>query len=165
MSLIKLRTAWYYRGIIHLYQGDTRTAVNDLVEAGNLDPLNFNYSVALGKALWADERLAQAILQFKNAELIAITDQQLAEVYYNRAQIYEQQSSMSKAKQDWELLLALPPDHVPEDWRTYAQEHLDLINPHTPSKTPTITPIPTQAESPTSTPLSNITPTPPESPL
>jgi tetratricopeptide (TPR) repeat protein len=156
--------SWYYCGLIHLDQGDARTAVNELVPAVKLDPLNFNYSIALGKALWADERLDQAILQFKSAEIIATTDRQLAEVYYNRARIYEQESSMSKAKQNWELLLALPPDQVPAYWRSYAQEHLDLINPPTPADTPTITPIPTQTDTPTRTPPSKITPTPAEPP-
>lgn len=132
--------SWYYCGLIHLEQGDSRTAVNDLVSAVNLDMLNFDYSVALGMALWADERLTMAARQFNSAELIATTTSQLAVVYYNRAQIYEQSLSLSKAMLDWKQLLTLPAEVVPEEWRNYAQEHLNIINPPTSTITPTITP-------------------------
>jgi tetratricopeptide (TPR) repeat protein len=157
--------SWYYCGLIHLGEGDSRTAVNDLVSAVNLDMLNFDYSVALGKALWADKRLTMAARQFNSAELLAATDGQLAVIYYNRAQIYEQSLSMSKAMQDWKLLLALPTDQVPEDWRIFAQKHLDIINPPTPTDTPTRTPIPTQTKAFTPTPISTSTLTPTDTAL
>jgi tetratricopeptide (TPR) repeat protein len=157
--------SWYYCGLIHLDQGDSRTAVNDLVSAVNLDMLDFDYSVALGKALWVDDRLTMAARQFNSAELLAITDSQLAVIYYNRAQIYEKSLSMSKAMQDWKLLLALPADQVPEDWRIFAQEHLNIINPPTPTITPTRTPIPTQTITLTPTPNPTETSTPTQVPF
>ena len=153
--------SWYYRGIIHLDRGDIRTAVNDLVNAVNLDMLNFDYSIALGKALWADERLDMAIRQFTSAEDLATTERQLATIYYNRARIYEQAESLTNAMEEWNLLLALPSDQVPAYWRTYAREHLDIINPPTPTETPTLTPIPTD----TATPTPTETATPTETPL
>lgn len=131
--------SWYYRGLIHTDQGDTRTAVNDLVNAVNFDPENFPYNIALGKALWADERLSQAARQFDGSELLALNDRQLAEVYYDRAQVYDQMNKLTLAQQDWELLLALSPDQVPAYWRTVAQERLNIINPSTPAESPTAT--------------------------
>jgi tetratricopeptide (TPR) repeat protein len=144
--------SWYYRGIIHLELGDTRTAVNDLVSAVNLDLLNFDYSVALGRALWADERLTMAIRQFNSAETLAATNYQLAVVYYYRAQINEQDSNMTQARQDWGLLLALPPDQVPGAWRTLAQERWDFFNPASPTQTSTMTPMPTSTMTTSPTP-------------
>ena len=140
--------SWYYRGLIHLDQGDTRTAVNDLVNAVNFDPENFPYNIALGKALWADERLSQAARQFDGAELLALNDRQLAEVYYDRARVYDQMNKLTLAQQDWELLLALPPDQVPAYWRTYAQERLNIINPSTPTEPPTATLTPIETGTP-----------------
>jgi tetratricopeptide (TPR) repeat protein len=154
--------SWYYRGLIHLDQGDSRTAVNDLVNAVNSDPMNFAYSIALGKALWADDRLVQAARQFDGAGLLAINDRQRAEVYYDQARVFEQATNLTKALADWELLLALPPDQVPEYWRTYAQEHMNAINPSTPIDTPTRTTSPPNTNTPM--PLVPITPTPPELP-
>jgi tetratricopeptide (TPR) repeat protein len=148
--------SWYYCGLIHLDEGDARIAVNDFVNAVNLDMLNFDYSVALGKALWADERLNMAARQFNSAQLLAVNDSQLAVIYYNRAQIYEQALSMSKAMVDWKSLLALPTDQVPADWLIYAQQHLDIINPPTATITPTRTPVPPFTYTPTSVPFPTI---------
>jgi len=157
--------SWYYCGLIHLGQGDPRTAVNDLVTAVNLDLLNFDYSVALGKALWADERYSMAIRQFNSAETLAVTDGQRAVVYYNRAQIYEQASDYTEALADWERLLALPQEQVPADWRTLAQERWYFYNPPTPTDTPTSTQISTPTVTPTNTPRPSITPTPTITPI
>ena len=140
--------SWYYCGLIYLYMNDTRTAVNDFVSAVNLDLSNFEYSVALGKALWADQRLAMAVRQFNSAETLATTDYQLAVVYYNRGQILEEASSTTEALQDWERLLALPPDQVPQEWRKYAQERWNFYFPPTPTEIPTETPIPTITQTP-----------------
>jgi hypothetical protein len=126
----------------------------------NLDLLNFDYSIALAKALWADGRLDGAIRQYKSAESIAANAAQLAVVYYYRAQVYELATKMTQAGLDWGRLLALPADQIPEDWRIYAQERWDFLNPPTPTKTPTNTRFPTSTITPTRTPLPTITPTP-----
>jgi tetratricopeptide (TPR) repeat protein len=152
--------SWYYRGLIHLDQGDTRTAVNDLVNAVNFASTNFAYNIALGKALWADERLSQAALQFDGAELLAVNDRQRAEIYYDQAQVYEQANNLTKAQQDWELLLALPPDQVPAYWLTVAQKRLNLINPPTPTDTPTPIQIRTETSTAKPVPHSTVGPTP-----
>jgi tetratricopeptide (TPR) repeat protein len=152
--------SWYYCGLIHLDQGDSRTAVNDLVAAVNLDLLNFDYSIALAKALLADGRLDGAIRQYKSAESIAANASQLAVVYYNRAQVYELAENMTQAGLDWGRLLALPEDQVPKDWWNYAQERWSFHNPPTPTDTSTSTRAPTRTSTGTRTPIPTITPTP-----
>ena len=149
--------SWYYCGLIHLQQGDARTAVNELVAAVNLDPTNFDYGITLAKALWADNRIDQAILQFKATQLIAVNNAHLAEVFYNRAQIYEQEMNTTQAILDWGRLLELPADQVPEEWRKLALERWDFYNPATPTDTPAPTRAPTSTI--TSTPLPTFTPT------
>ena len=156
--------SWYYCGLIHIERGDPRTAVNDLVKAVNLDLLNFDYSIALAKALWADERLDGAIRQYKSAESIAANAGQLAIVYYHRAQVYELASNMTQARLDWGRFLDLPVDQVPAEWRTLAEERWDFFNPPTPTQTPTNTHVPTRTSTPTRTPRSTITPTPTRTP-
>ena len=156
--------SWYYRGLIHLQMEDARAAVNDLVVAVNLKMLNFDYSISLAQALWADERLSMAARQFNSAESIAANDSQLATVYYYRAQVYEQAANLWEAKQDWGRLLALPEDAVPAEWRTLADERWAVLNPPTPTNTPTITLTPTPTSTPTRTPTPTITPTPTRTP-
>ena len=152
--------SWYYCGLIHLERGDPRTAVNDLVAAVNLNLLNFDYSVALAKALWGDGRYDGAIRQYKSAESIAANAAQLAVVYYFRAQVYELAGKMTQANLDWGRFLDLPADQVPGDWRTYALERWAFHNPPTPTQTFTSTRAPTRTSTPTRTPIPTITPTP-----
>ncbi len=152
--------SWYYCGIILLERGDTGTAVNDLVNAVNLDMQNFDYSIALAKALWADQRLAMAIRQLNSAESLATSDYQKAVVYYNRAQAYEEAGETSAALEDWGSLLALPVDQVPQEWRKLAQERWLFYNPPTETEIPSETPTPTETGTPTPTPRGTYTPTP-----
>lgn len=156
--------SWYYCGLIHLEMGDVGTSVNDLVNAVNLDMLNFDYSIALAKALWADDRLNMAVRQFNSAENILVDDAQRAVVYYYRAQVYEAALNMTEARQDWDRLLALPEDIVPEEWRIHAQERWLFFNPPTSTNTPTKTPIPTSTSTLTQTPKPTVTPTPTNTP-
>jgi tetratricopeptide (TPR) repeat protein len=156
---------WYYRGLIHMYIEDNRAAVNDFVNAVNLDMLNFDYSAALGKALWADNRLTMAIRQYSSAETLAATDYQKAIVFFYRAQIYEQAGNMTQARGDWGSLLALPPDQVPQEWYTQAQERWDFFNPPTATLTATRTRMPTLTMTPTPTLRPTITPSPSKTPF
>ena len=81
-------------------------------------------------------------------------------MYYHRAQVYEQDMDFGEAKDDWNRLIALPVEQVPQDWRNFAQSRLDILNPPTPTDTPTSTPIPTQTATPTQTLTPTITNTP-----
>lgn len=156
--------SWYYCGLIRLDKGDPGTSVNDLVNAVNLDMLNFDYSVALAKALWADNRLNMAARQYKSAENIAVSDSQRALIYYYRAQVYEQATNMSDALQDWTNLLSLPPEAVPEEWLAKALERWLFFNPPTATITPTRTPVPTSTITFTPTPIPTDTSTPTDTP-
>ncbi len=154
--------SWYYCGLLHLQQDDPRTAVNELVNAVTLDPKSYPYNLALGKALWADGRFDQAAQQFDGAELLATTDRQRAEVYYNRAQVYDAAEDFTKSLADWQLLLALPADQVPSYWRQVAQQRVDILASPTPTELPTVGPSPTETPTPEIT--LTATPTPPPTP-
>jgi tetratricopeptide (TPR) repeat protein len=156
---------WYYRGLIHMDIEDYRTAVNDFVNAVTLNMLNFDYSAALGKALWADDRLTMSIRQYNSAETLAGTDYQKAVVYFYRAQVYEQAGNMTQARSDWGSLLALPPDQVPPEWYAIAQERWDFFNPPTATLTPTRTRMPTFTMTSTATLRASITPSPSNTPF
>jgi hypothetical protein len=46
----------------------------------------------------------------------------------------------------------LPPEQIPAYWRTVAQEHLNVINPATPTETYTSTPILIETATPSPSP-------------
>lgn len=162
--------AYRYRGIVHLQMGEAQEAVNDFVIIVQREPSNFQYTFDLADALWKADRLTDAYRTFRSAEQLATEDEQLAFVYYYRAQVAEQALNLLEAKDDWGLLLALPEEAVPEQWRVYAQERWDSLHPPsaTPTSTatevPTITPTPTASPSPTPSPTPSVTPTPTASP-
>jgi hypothetical protein len=139
--------------------------VNELVKATNLNPLNFEYSLSLAKALWEDGRLDTTILQYKYAETITTTDAQRAIVYYFMAQVYQQMGNTSKESQAWRFLLDLPVDQVPADWRILALERWYFLNPDVPTETPQDSQVPLITETPTRTPIPTITRHPTQTPL
>ena len=152
----------YTRGLLLLETGDLDAALNDLVKANGLLPNNFDINIALGQTFMAQENYGPAFLRFDGSENLAETDEQLAIVYYHRALALEalgDSSSLTAAERDWNDLLALPEEAVPDEWAVTAQEHLLILNPPTatPTFTPTITPSPTRT--PTPTPTNTRTPT------
>ena len=146
-----------YRGLIHLATGDSRQAVNDLFAATQLVHYQFEYTIDLARAFWANERLEDAGVTFTVAEERAETDSQLAQVYYYRAQVYEQNGFLWDAKMDYESLVALPDEAVPVGWREFAVQRLLAINPPTPTLTPTSTPTLTPTATPTPSPIPTAT--------
>ena len=66
--------------------------------------------------------------------------------------------------EDYELLIALPIESVPPEWRVFAEQRLAEIDPPTPtltsSPTPTLTPSPTPTPTITPTATATKTPTP-----
>jgi tetratricopeptide (TPR) repeat protein len=151
-----------YRGLTYLALGDSRQAVNDLFTATELVHYQFEYSVDLAMAFWANGRLREAGITYTAAENRAETDAQLAIVYYYRAQVYEENNFLWDAKMDYQHLVALPPESVPLEWRQYAEQRLSELNPPTPTNTATRTSIPTTTLTPTRT--FTPTPTPSRSP-
>ncbi|MBN2148080.1 MAG: tetratricopeptide repeat protein [Anaerolineales bacterium] len=166
--------AYRYRGLSYLEMGDTQEAVNDLVTAVNLEPSNFDTSIYLAHALWADARLTTAYRQFVSAEMIATTDEQRAISYFYRAQVAELAGNLLDARSDWQALLELPEEAASEDMLEMARErflalNLTLFPPTgTPTETatrePTRTITPTATRRPTITPSPTVTPTPTNTP-
>ncbi len=146
--------AYQYRGLAALELGDAKAAVNDLFKARNLDPENFTISLGFGRAMWASGDLGNAYLQIDHSEKLAQTDRELAQVYYYRAQIAGQLSQLQQEALDWEALLALPEEVVPEEWRQQARVALGLVTV-TPTLTATAT---TVTRTPAAAPA--VTPTP-----
>jgi tetratricopeptide (TPR) repeat protein len=146
-----------YRGLTYLAMGDSRQAVNDLFRATEMVHYQFDYSIDLAMAFWANGRLSEAGITFTAAESRAQTDAQRAIVYYYRAQVYEQNNFLWDAVMDYRKLIALPLAAVPSEWRQFAEQRLSVLNPPTPTNTATRTPIPTATQTPTITPVPTTT--------
>lgn len=157
--------AYYYRGITFMELGDGQDAVNDLVKAQKQDLKNFQINLDLGRALMLAERNVDARDQFDATYKLADSELEFATVYYYRAQAFENLRATTSAGRDWQSLLMLANDDIPEEWRVTAREHLDIIYPPTPTDTPTpspatLTPTPTATSLPkTATPTPTRTPT------
>lgn len=145
--------ALLYRGLCYLELGEGQLAVNDLIAARNLDRSSFAASLGLGRGLMMTGRAVEAVSQITAALEIATDDRQRAEVYYWRSIVLQSMGNTHLASADWEALLALPPESVPEDWRVAAQQNLLLLTPSPtaspitatpsaikPDRTPTFTP-------------------------
>jgi tetratricopeptide (TPR) repeat protein len=155
-------SAYLYRGLIGLDLNQGQEAVNDLVQARRLDNKSFEASLALGRGLFATNRLNDARGQISSSLDMAKTDEQRAQVYYYRAQVLEALGNPPAARQDWQALIELPDAAVPAKWAALARQQL------APTATPTftITPTPTASRTPTATntPTSTRTPTPTKTP-
>ena len=135
--------ALVYRGLAYIELGEYQKAIVDTFEARELEPEVFQTGLALGKAFFAAEEYSKAKAQFDGQEDRAGDDSQLAQVYYWRALTLEKQQLFFQAYEDWQALLDLPSNAVPEDWRLEAENHL------APTSTPTLTPSPTGTKKPT----------------
>ena len=149
-----------YRGLTYLALGDSRKAVTDLFSATTIARYQFDYTIDLALAFWANGRLEDAGVHFTIAEERAETVSQLAEVYYYRAQVYEANNFLWDAKMDYENLIALPTDAVSLEWRIFAEQRLQELNPPTPTSTATYTYTPSPTVTPTVTPTATSTPIP-----
>lgn len=146
--------ALLYRGLCYLELREGQLAVNDLIAARNLDRSSFIASLGLGRSLMMTERMVEAVSQFIAALELAGDDRQRAEVYYWRSLAYQSLGNIRLATNDWELLITLPPDYVPEQWRSAAQSNLLLLTPSptaSPTSPVTITVSPTPINTPTAT--------------
>ena len=97
---------------------------------------SFTIKLNLGRAFLVANRLSEARDQISASEPYAETDYQKAQVYYYRALAIEAIGNQPTADKEWEKLLELPPEAVPEEWIEAAQERLS------PSPTPTVTKTP-----------------------
>jgi len=141
----KLFDAFLFRGYTFLALENGEAAANDLVEASKLRPDSFASNIALAKALLLEERPGDAYRQINSSQKLAQSDKQLAEIYYWRARSLEASGNDASAVKDWQALLSLPEDVVPEGWINLA---LGRIRALTPQASSTLTSSPTAMETP-----------------
>ena len=152
--------AYYYRGLAYLELKDGQAAVNDFLVSlrGNYQFLHSQSTP--GSRLFVAERFGDARGQLNNCENLAESDEELAQVYYYRALTSEALENRPWAIRDWQSLLALPEDSVPQAWLQLAAKHLTPTPSATTTKTATATKTSTPKASSTTSPTPTLTPTP-----
>ncbi len=149
----RLLEAYILQGQAFLKAGDYQQAINSYALARRLDNRSFEASLGLGRALYLNDRLAEANSQMSVTAKLAQDDAQLGQVYYWQAQIQEDLQRFKEAESTWDALLALPKAEVPPEWRATASAHLSKLRATaTPTATKTPTKTPTSLLTTTSTP-------------
>ncbi len=166
--------AYLSRGMLYYQQGDFDAAEDDLSQALILNSKSFEGNITLGRVFMAQERYGNAYMKFSEADAFDETGEQLAEIYYYRAQSLEMLQENMAALKDWKDFLALPEEALPQAWVADAEAHMQALytptmTPVTPTAThtrqPTPTPTFTRTPLPTYTPVPTKTPTPTRTPL
>lgn len=154
----ELPELYLYRGLLYLAAGEGQPAVNDFVSARKLDTKSFAINLALGRALLVAGRARGAYDQIGGSDDLAQTDLELAALYYWRALAGEELRLDAKVIADWEALLDLPQNSLPQGWVQMAKGHLAaLTSTATPTVTKTVQSTPTATAS--RTPTRTTTPT------
>ena len=150
-----LPDVYYWRGLVYLEQDEGQKAVNDLLNARRLDTNSFNYNLGLGRALFVAQRYDDALAVIDNSQALAQSDEELAQVYYWRAQVLESLGRLNLALADWRALLKLDEALYQADWAELANVRVATLT--VPTATFTFTPTPTRTRTPT--PTATFTPT------
>lgn len=153
----QLQEVSLYRGITYLALDEGQKAVNEFFLARKLDKESLLISLLMGRALIEADRSEDGFAQITGSLNMAESDEQLAAMYFVRAQAAERVDRKSVAVADWNALLALPEDSVPETWVNLAEERLFALTAPTP--TPTTTGTSTATITITKSPTPNLTPT------
>ena len=135
------------RALVYIELGEQEKAVVEAFNARKVDREEFDVNLFLGKILYNSSRYSLGLVYLNISEQQAQNEANLAEVYYWRALTLENLDQKEKAIHNWQNLMSLPLEFVPDEWEIIAAEKL----------LPTATPSPTPTPSPTSTPT--ITPT------
>lgn len=159
----RLASAYLYRALVSLMQGQGQKAVNDLMAARRLDARSFAINLGLGRALMAAGRMDEALAQIEGCQKLAQDERQRAAVYYWRAAVNQARGQPRLAADDWQALLDLPRESVPAAWRQTAQAGLLALTP-TPTRTPTSIWTLTSTPTGTPTPTRRLTPSPTSTP-
>ncbi len=151
-----------YRGITYLALGEGQEAVNEFYLARKLDNYSLEISLLMGRGLIAAERTEDGYAQINFSEGMAENDEDLAAVYFVRAQAAEELGYKNTAIEDWKALLGLPEESVDEAWLDLAEERLEELTAPTATPTPTTTntPKPSKTSTSTNTPRPSKTSTP-----
>ncbi|MDX1436904.1 MAG: tetratricopeptide repeat protein [Anaerolineales bacterium] len=158
-SLIHL---YMVRASLYLEMGDAELAFEALDTARRFQPKSFNINLEIGKTHLELQEYGNAYIQFNETLGLAEGDEELAALFYWRAQSLELLDEPAAATRDWRSLLDLPEEAVPNSWRVYAERRILILNPPTatPTPIPSKTPTPTNTEIPSSTPTASPTRTP-----
>jgi tetratricopeptide (TPR) repeat protein len=133
--------AYLYRGLAYINLGEGQKAVNDLFVAKRLHPDSFIVNLEFAHALLLAGRIDDALGQIYNTLKLAENPKQEIEVYFWRAQIFEEMGNKPSAIKDWksvlDLVTSLPMDEELEKKEQIAKERLSALLPKTATPTPT----------------------------
>jgi len=153
------------RALVYFGLGEHEKAVAEAIKARMADRDDFDVTLFLGKILYNSNQYSLGLVYLNISEQLVENESNLAEVYYWRALTLENLDQGEKAILNWQNLMDLPLEYVPDEWEITAVEKL-LPTPtpsatftSTPTFTPTITP--TETSTPTETLTSTMTETPP----
>jgi len=122
-------------------------------------------AIARSRALLGIEAYGDAYNQLHRIAGEAHSSQEKAELYYLRALSLETLDARA-AINDWNRLLALPEELVPEEWLKEARERREALFTPTVTQRPSITPIMTTTRMPTQTqPILTATHVPTRTPI
>jgi len=152
--------AYFQRGTAYLNLDNPNLAETDFKAAINYDPFDFDSQLGIARAYFMEGKPGDAyIYTEQKAAPLARSDGTKAQVYYWEAIFLEaikDPTSDIGAINNWNKLIALPADVMPEAWRTEAYQQLNITPTFTPTFTSTLTstftPTLTLTRTPTKTP-------------
>ena len=146
--------AYYQRGQVYFNEEKYELALKDYVSALNTNSASFEANMKAGRALMALEEAGRASAYFDQAQGLAQTEVQKAELHFWRAQAMEVVDQPMAAARDWHALLDLPSGAAPEEWLELAAARIKALATLTPTistQTPSDTLMPTLTASITTT--------------
>jgi tetratricopeptide (TPR) repeat protein len=161
----KSSSLYQIRALVYLGLGEHEKAVSEAIKARMADRDDFDVTLFLGKILYDSNQYSLGLVYLNISEQLVENESNLAEVYYWRALTLENLDQLEKAILNWQNLMNLPLEFVPDEWEITAAEK--LLPTHTPSATFTSTPTftPTITPTGTSTPTETLTSTMVETPI
>ena len=140
----------FQRGRLFLETGEYHKALVDFNLVIEQQPDSFVTAIARSRALLGIEAYGDAYNQLNTIAGDAHSNQEKAELYYLRALSLETLDAQAAIK-DWNRLLALPEELVPEEWLKEARERREALFTPTVTQRPSITPTMTSTRMPTQT--------------
>lgn len=125
--------AYLMRAQIRYEQGNAEDALADYKAALRFMPASFDASMGVGLALMSLNYPGDAYNQFEHSKALAKTDVQMAEFLFWRAQSLERLDQKEAALRDWRALTALPGGAVTDEILRAAAEHINNLQPRTPT--------------------------------
>jgi tetratricopeptide (TPR) repeat protein len=149
----KSKDLYQTRALVNSDLGNLNQAVNDALQARNLDRYDFEINQLLGEFHYQKDQFFPALVYLNDAANLVRDEYDLARVHYWRALTFENLGKYDESISEWRNLISLPLIYVPDEWEYIAAEK--LLPTATPTPTSTFTP----TNTPTITPTETITPT------